>query len=59
MKTAKEKEINSIVAHCDHLFECKWEWSEIQSIVGNACWRIYVADTYGEEYMKILLGEEE
>jgi len=53
------KEVNSIVAHCDHLFECGWEWSEVQSIVGNACWRIYVSDTFGEEYMKILLGEEE
>lgn len=58
-KAITDKDRMSVVRHCEHLIEDGWEINEIQALVGNSCWRIYVSHLFGEEYMKLYLGEEE
>jgi|TARA_Y100000310_G_scaffold216111_1_gene217092 hypothetical protein len=57
--TNKEKEENSVLDHCNLLLDLGWEWDEVKALVGNSCWRVFIASMFGEENMKRMLGEEE
>tara|TARA_Y100000310_G_scaffold195599_1_gene195573 strand:- start:231 stop:416 length:186 start_codon:yes stop_codon:yes gene_type:complete len=55
----KEKEEDSVLAHCNLLLDFGWEWEEVRALVGNSCWRVFIAARFGEENMKRMLGEED